>query len=112
MEMTPLQSWFLLYGESIPSPQEARDTFEAVFIEKNKEYAAEGQLAATLDQDEEMDQIARKIQAFLVDSLESAAEEMKLGFSFPHEGIIFASSCWQAAHLLTELMEDDEDDRD
>jgi hypothetical protein len=70
-EMTPIQSWFLLYGDEVPSVEVAYATFQEVFLEKLDRLSQE---ALENRQDGEIDDDkAVEVIDFVTVSLEAAA---------------------------------------
>ena len=71
VEMTPIQSWFLLYGDEVPSVEVANETFQQVFLEKLDSLSAE---ALHSRQDGEIDDDkALAVVDFVTASLDAAA---------------------------------------
>ncbi len=71
--MTPIQSWFLLYGDEVPSVEVANATFEEVFSEKLEQLSQE---ALESRQDGEIDDDkAIEVIDFVTASLEAAAAD-------------------------------------
>jgi hypothetical protein len=72
-EMTPIQSWFLLYGDAVPPVEVANATFEEVFLEKLDRLSQE---ALESRQDGEIDDDkAIEVIDFVTASLEAAAAD-------------------------------------
>jgi hypothetical protein len=72
-EMTPIQSWFLLYGDAVPSVEVANATFEEVFsekLEKLSQQALESRQDGEIDDDK-----AIEVIDFVTASLEAAAAD-------------------------------------
>jgi hypothetical protein len=72
-EMTPIQSWFLLYGDEVPSVEVANATFEEVFLEKLERLsyqALESRQDGEIDDDK-----AIAVIDFVTASLEAAAAD-------------------------------------
>lgn len=71
-EMTPIQSWFLLYGDEVPSVEVANETFQQVFLEKLEQLSQE---ALESRQDGEIDDDkALAVIDFVTASLGAAGE--------------------------------------
>jgi len=71
-EMTPIQSWFLLYGDEVPPVEVANATFQEVFLEKLDRLSQE---ALESRQDREIDDDkAIAVIEFVTASLVAAGE--------------------------------------
>lgn len=102
MEMTPLQSWFLLYGESIPSPEEARETFQEVYVQKMNETREKGFKLLVADDSEGLNELAENLQEMVDDAISAASLEMQDGNKFPVDEVIEQTAQYIAARIIAE----------
>lgn len=102
MEMTPLQSWFLIYGESIPSPEKARETFQEVFVAKMVEVREKG-LKMILENDlQGLEELADDLHNMVQSGIQAASEEGRAGNKFPLEQVINETAKYLAAKIMVE----------
>jgi hypothetical protein len=102
MEMTPLQSWFLIYGESIPSPEKARETFQELYVQKMNEVRENGLKLIMEDDIGGMDELADDLHNMVQSAIQAANEEIQAGNKFPIDEVINETAKYLAARIMAE----------
>lgn len=102
MEMTPLQSWFLLYGESIPSPEQARETFQEVYVGKMNETKERAINLLLIKDSDGMDALADHLEEMVNDAINAVSQEITAGNSLPIDEVIEQTAQYLAARIIAE----------
>lgn len=102
MEMTPLQSWFLIYGESIPSPEQARETFQELYVQRMNETRERGLKLIVEDDIGGLNELADDLHSMVQSAIQAASEEIQAGNKFPIDEVINETAKYLAARIMAE----------